>query len=155
MPSDQWKSNFQTKATKEQINRYEASKEIHATHDTSFALSEVAGSRKAEEEKNDPCCAESTDAVTVYSHGLESLDLMPPSLEMTVGVLTVSDRVSMGVYEDASGPMVKKCIDEFVVRFPHVKAVVTREFVVPDEKEVIAKVINAWSSSEAGSQLFT
>lgn len=56
-----------------------------------------------------------------------------------VGVLTVSDRVSRGVAEDASG----KVMAEMAASLPD--ASIAETAVVPDERERIAETLRTWS----------
>ncbi len=59
-----------------------------------------------------------------------------------VGVLTVSDRVSRGEAEDASGPELVRLVQE-VLGWE-----VTRTAVVPDEREQIAAILRRWADEE-------
>jgi len=59
---------------------------------------------------------------------------------ITVGILTVSDRASQGVYKDLSGPAV-------VASLPTHAFTVVRTAIVPDDKGVIAATLEAWSES--------
>lgn len=55
-----------------------------------------------------------------------------------VGVLTVSDRCSLGEREDQSGPAIKNSL-------PGDKFVVALEAIVPDDKKIIADTLKRWS----------
>ncbi|MDQ2798280.1 MAG: MogA/MoaB family molybdenum cofactor biosynthesis protein [Armatimonadota bacterium] len=55
-----------------------------------------------------------------------------------VGVLTVSDRCSLGEREDLSGPAIKDSL-------PDDKFVVALEAIVPDDKKIIADTLKRWS----------
>ncbi len=55
-----------------------------------------------------------------------------------VGVLTVSDRCSLGEREDLSGPAIKDSL-------PGDKFVVALEAIVPDDKKIIADTLKRWS----------
>jgi molybdopterin adenylyltransferase len=59
---------------------------------------------------------------------------------ITAGILTVSDRSSRGERADASGPVIREMVAGAL------GGTVTREGVVPDEVEVIAATLRAWSS---------
>ncbi len=59
-----------------------------------------------------------------------------------VGVLTVSDRVSRGVAEDRSGPLISQMVRE------RLGALVVAEQVVPDERYVIEEILRRWSDEE-------
>jgi molybdenum cofactor synthesis domain-containing protein len=154
MPSTEWKKTHQLKATKEQLQLYEASKAIHAKHNPSNAMSDVAslaGNDGVDSTVLEPCCPESTAAVGIRPPTPAPTTIVPPSVALTVGVLTISDRVATGVYADESGPTIKRMLKDFELRFPQVKIVVTREQVVPDEQEDIASVLREWSAHKNGS----
>ena len=127
MPPKEWKSTFQRKATTEELERYESSKRHHAAHPEDVlvpVIPKVSSATGSEvEEQENPCCPESTDPVV---GGAEScaplvetlLPLRVKTLNLEVGVLTVSDRVSAGVYEDKSGPTIQECLREFAAQYP-------------------------------------
>lgn len=63
-----------------------------------------------------------------------------PSLPPAIGILTVSDRASRGIYDDESGPAIESALREFLstpCRFDR--------RVVPDEREQIAAAITAFA----------
>jgi hypothetical protein len=126
MPAKVWKESYQTKATPDQLARYEASKAHHAQH-AEEATVEVRAAASAKVGvvgiPLDPCCPDSTDAVPCAA----PLSLRPPpALALTVGVLTISDRAFAGVYADASGPMVERCLSEWAQGVPQVTVRVTK-----------------------------
>ncbi|HEY65831.1 MAG TPA: molybdopterin adenylyltransferase [Caldilineae bacterium] len=59
-----------------------------------------------------------------------------------VGVLTVSDRVSRGVAEDKSGPLISRMVRD------RLGALVVEEQVVPDEQYLIEEVLRRWADEE-------
>ena len=65
---------------------------------------------------------------------------------MKIGVLTVSDRGSRGEYEDRSGPLVVQIVQS---RAP--KWEISHRAIVPDDLQVIADTLVAWS--DAGANL--
>lgn len=67
---------------------------------------------------------------------------------MQVGIITVSDRASEGVYEDLGGPALKKAAQEYVWS-------VIAEAVVPDDLEKIQETIRSFSSQGCGLILTT
>jgi len=159
MPTAEWKKAHQTKATKAQMDRYEASKIIHAKHDASVAQSNVPTSLSSAplselttEKQFDPCCPVSTAPVGVgqATVALPAAPPPPPPVSIKVGVLTVSDRVTRGVYSDESGPMAIGCLEEFALRFPQVSLQIVRQAAVPDEQEDIKRILREWSLGEAG-----
>lgn len=59
-----------------------------------------------------------------------------------VGILTVSDRASLGEYEDRSGPVIRQIVTD------RLQAKVVQYAVVPDEQKPIRDVLEMWSSQE-------
>jgi molybdopterin adenylyltransferase len=66
-----------------------------------------------------------------------------PQSIMRIGILTVSDRASRGVYEDKSGPAVRECLTEFLscAWEPHA-------ILIPDEQEQIEATLKAMCDDE-------
>lgn len=60
---------------------------------------------------------------------------------MRVGILTISDRVSSGRMEDASGDAIERSLDA-----PNTQ--ILRRDVVPDDEERIAAVLRAWADDD-------
>lgn len=67
---------------------------------------------------------------------------------MTVGIITVSDRASEGVYEDLGGPALKKAADS------HGWSVIA-EAIVPDDLTRIQETIRSFSAQGCGLILTT
>ena len=67
---------------------------------------------------------------------------------MTVGILTVSDRASAGVYEDHGGPALRKACEDY-------GWTVGAEAIVPDEIERIRESIRSFSAQGCGLILTT
>lgn len=67
---------------------------------------------------------------------------------MTVGILTVSDRASAGVYEDHGGPALRQACQGYGWE-------VTAEAIVPDEIERIRESIRSFSAQGCGLILTT
>lgn len=67
---------------------------------------------------------------------------------MTVGILTVSDRASAGVYEDHGGPALRKACEGY-------GWTVGAEAIVPDEIEPIRASIRSFSAQGCGLILTT
>jgi len=59
-------------------------------------------------------------------------------MAISVGILTVSDRSYRGEREDASGPLIRQLVAE------RLGAVVEREGVVPDERDIVASTLVVW-----------
>ena len=131
------------------------------------------------EKKLDPCCPDSSADIsnlipplypgiffkesTVGSGSGKHLDIadlvrsIPSSLDaLTVGVLTVSDRASNGVYTDESGPEAIKCVEEFAKAVSSIatsldsacRIAVTRTRILPDDISQIEAALREWSSTE-------
>ncbi|MCS6866276.1 MAG: molybdopterin adenylyltransferase [Gemmataceae bacterium] len=62
---------------------------------------------------------------------------------MRIGILTISDRASSGVYEDKSGPAIRACLQEMLTCEwqPHY-------LVIPDEQEQIEATLKAMADDE-------
>ncbi|HSL99518.1 MAG TPA: molybdopterin adenylyltransferase [Candidatus Limnocylindria bacterium] len=60
---------------------------------------------------------------------------------MRAGILTVSDRSSRGEREDASGPSLRRFLEERGVKTGRLE-------IVPDEEEQIAAVLREWADGE-------
>lgn len=67
---------------------------------------------------------------------------------MTVGIITVSDRASEGVYEDLGGPALKKAAEGYGWS-------VNAEAIVPDDLKRIQETIRSFSSQGCGLILTT
>ncbi len=141
----EWKRRHMKKVTDEQLERYNASKSLHATHDKELlatrsqkvnAQHEAAATKPTEaavqicipKHQNsllsDVCCQE-VDAIApsgaktnpVSEHKIPR----PPAgiTKLTIGILTVSDRAAANAYEsgDLSGPMVESTIRGLIDSF--------------------------------------
>src|SRR5215211_2385352 len=62
---------------------------------------------------------------------------------MRIGILTVSDRASRGVYEDKGGPAVRECLTEFLSCEWEPRALV-----IPDEQDQIESTLKALCDDE-------
>ena len=63
--------------------------------------------------------------------------------EVKIGIVTVSDRASTGVYEDRSGPAIVDCLNQFLATpFENVQKV------IPDEQKVIEGTISELTDRE-------
>jgi molybdopterin adenylyltransferase len=62
---------------------------------------------------------------------------------MRIGILTVSDRASRGVYEDRGGPAIRECLSEFITSAwePHA-------LLIPDEQDQIEATLKAMCDDE-------
>ncbi len=140
----EWKKRHMKKATDEQMERYNASKSLHAKHDkellatrsqkvtlqneTTTTKSSQTAARVCVPQQNsllsDVCCQE-VDAIAPLE--AETKDMSehkiprPPagSTKLTIGILTVSDRAATNAYEsgDLSGPMVESTLHTMIDSF--------------------------------------
>ena len=172
MEYSRWKALHQSKATPAQLEAYSAGKARHAQHpaavnaaakgakskkkpsSTETSDSKARNSRPQPSSKlSDVCCQPpgAAQAETRASSAAAAASLVVPvayrgkTLPLRVGVLTVSDRVSKGVYEDKSGPLIQEVLRRFS-RERGVDIRVTKHSVVPDEAEDISKTIRTWAT---------
>ena len=69
-------------------------------------------------------------------------------MQITIGIITISDRASGGQYEDLGGPAVKAAADK---RGWYVRA----EAIIPDDKEAIQETVRSFSAQGCGLILTT
>lgn len=69
---------------------------------------------------------------------------MPESTPIRIGIVTVSDRASQGVYEDKGGPAIRQCLGE-ILSCPWEP--VPR--LIPDERPVIEEALRVLCDKEA------
>jgi molybdopterin adenylyltransferase len=70
--------------------------------------------------------------------------------KLKIGILTVSDRASQGIYEDLSGPAIKNVVDKYTndsCDFAYL--------IIPDEEELILEKLIHLSDVEQCSLIFT
>src|SRR5579883_1088514 len=69
---------------------------------------------------------------------------------MRIGILTISDRASRGVYEDKGGPAIRECLNEFLSCEwePHA-------LVIPDEQDQIEATLKAMCDDEGCCLIIT
>lgn len=71
-------------------------------------------------------------------------------MEVKIGIITVSDRASAGIYEDLSGPAIKKVIDSYL------KSDFTTVYkVIPDEQHIIEQTIKSMAKQKCSLILTT
>lgn len=73
--------------------------------------------------------------ISTHMHEEQANEVQHPS-DVRIGIITVSDRASQGIYEDKGGPALLSCLQDFL-KTPFVAQ--TR--VIPDEEELIAQTI--------------
>jgi molybdopterin adenylyltransferase len=64
-------------------------------------------------------------------------------MQITVGIITISDRASSGEYQDLGGPALKKAADDFGWQ-------VQAEAVIPDEVEKIQHTLRSFADQGCG-----
>ncbi|GBG30931.1 Gephyrin [Hondaea fermentalgiana] len=159
MPYGDWKKQYQTKASPEKMAALDASKEIHAQHPgldfkISASAQEGAPARPAVATSaptgpimSDVCCQDPMEPSGRSAEVvIKNLKCWAPTGEaketvtLRLGILTISDRASKGVYKDESGPEIAKCVTLFANEFSLVKLAVEPTLkLVPDEKpDIIA-----------------
>src|SRR5882757_7708356 len=74
--------------------------------------------------------------------------VLQPSRQITVGIITISDRASAGDYEDLGGPALKKAAQDAGWQ-------VLAEAIVPDDKARIQETIRSFSQQGCGLILTT
>lgn len=70
--------------------------------------------------------------------------------KIKIGILTVSDRASQGIYEDLSGQEIKKVVDHYTYENCHFIYII-----IPDEEDLIAEKLIYLSDIEKCSLIFT
>lgn len=147
VPYKEWKATHQAKATPEQLALFESSTAHHAEHGPSRP--------HVPPPLSDVCCVESSAlACAAPKGGVAPAAPTPaePDYELEVGVLTVSDRASAGVYEDLSGPETQRALEEYGARTGAWRVRVRRTAVVPDELAQIEGTLKAWSAPEQSGE---
>jgi len=73
----------------------------------------------------------------------------PYNVSMKIGVLTISDRGSRGEYQDLSGPLAVKIIEE------RTGWMVVKTAVIPDDLNSISDTLIAWSDNDSLNLILT
>lgn len=135
MPYDEYKRQFQQKATAEELDAFTALQDRHAKHE-GFDPSPVPPRSL----HSSACCQ---DVETVVAGAVAAGPAKAVSgRAISIGVLVLSDRASSRVYEDRSGPAILQAIAQFAT-FP---ANVGELLVLPDDEHEIVRVLLEWSS---------
>lgn len=146
MPYAQWKAEHQQRASAEQMAAFEQSKQLHAEHGPARP--------PVPPPLSDVCCVDATDvanaaaaAAAACARPVASAAPPPPSdFTITLGVLTASDRAAAGTYADESGPEILRALTEHGVATGAWRVDARESAVVPDEREVIRALLEAWSA---------
>ena len=138
MPYGDYKKKHQTPATAEQMELFKKSHGLHAKHEKVEASAAVVRPSSA-------CCDPVTDVQPVCD-----LSVPAHTTPITLGILTVSDRASHGIYEDESGPEISKSVDVytsatkgFTVQNSHSECVSDD---LPLIKEALSKLVSVGSN---------
>eukprot|EP00471_Norrisiella_sphaerica_P012504 CAMPEP_0184505074 /NCGR_PEP_ID=MMETSP0113_2-20130426/52797_1 /TAXON_ID=91329 /ORGANISM="Norrisiella sphaerica, Strain BC52" /LENGTH=293 /DNA_ID=CAMNT_0026894745 /DNA_START=365 /DNA_END=1246 /DNA_ORIENTATION=+ len=131
------------------------------------APSQAAKEGNASEEKkekaegegalSDVCCRPVEEVAAAARASAASLDdsllakktNLPPDFQISVAVLTVSDRAHDGVYSDESGPAIENAIKQYAAA-SNLKLLLTARKVVRDDVKEISRSIKAWTDNEGG-----
>jgi len=142
MPYSEWKKTHQAKASEEQLRRLEETKTGHAKHES------VAPVNQPPRMLSDVCCAPVDPAMIPDKPSLAHSLVQPAQcVAVRVGVLTVSDRASAGLYADLAGPEVCRCLEEFARGAGRNSWSLQFEAksVVPDDQTSIIRKLEEWS----------
>lgn len=139
----EWKKHHQKKATDEQMERYNGSKDIHAKHDKDLlatrsskgATSHIKNTPPEHSQNSQICikepaqsnsvllsdvCCQDVDALVAPANGTTAAHQTPRPpkgiMNLKIGILTVSDRASRNEYEtgDLSGPAVENTVSSLI-----------------------------------------
>jgi len=145
MPYGEWKMKHQTPLKKGQVDPHSHAKAGGAG---GIADTAAAGPR--------PCAGHVMDAMVAAV-------APPPVLSVAIGILTVSDRASAGIYQDTSGPAVCKTLRELRLDGGgssgsgqlawNISRLETA--IVPDELEAIQACITDWCDTQALNLIVT
>ena len=170
MPYSAWKKTHQAKASEEQLRRLEETKAGHAQH-PKVTVPEAAAPAPADgQQASNPTTAAPPAPPFPPARLLSDVccepvaGLAPPpprksvpqpaeTVDVRLGVLTVSDRASSGVYEDLSGPAVQRCMRDFSqLSATNWRLRLARSALVADEVAEIQSVLLEWSGKGARPQ---
>lgn len=147
MPYKEWKAQFQKKATPEQLEAYDASKDNWARHDKSLLEPRAPKSNvccQAVDEQPQPALTRVlTRTAPVRTAPLPLLSAYRNGTLPKIGVLTVSDRAFRNEYEtgDLSGPAVVHELNRLVKNLP---ADSIETAIVPDDAAAIIAKCQHW-----------
>jgi hypothetical protein len=170
-----WKKRHSKKASGEQMQLFNDSKSKWAKHDKAVLAkrAEVPTEKKqlANNEAatcppksssllSNVCCQEVDDEIPVAvpdtANSKKTRELppyqtpSPPSICLSLGVLTVSDRAYTGEYKtgDLSGPAVQEAVDVAVMSYGgSVQLDKTENAIVPDDIETIKSKLKEWTDT--------
>ena len=183
MSYKEWKTTHQSKASDEQLKRLEETKAGHAKHSPPPPVAAAAppstlppppdGLRGMPAPPppggglSDVCCVPADELVpggspacTLPAPGPPPVVQPAAAVPIQLGILTVSDRASEGVYEDLSGPEIASCMEGFAASpaGSRWQLATSRRGIVPDDAARITATLREWSApaprewSDAGAE---
>mmetsp|Transcript_13385 Transcript_13385/g.23977 ORF Transcript_13385/g.23977 Transcript_13385/m.23977 type:complete len:317 (-) Transcript_13385:1592-2542(-) len=148
MPYAEWKKEYQTKATKEQMEQFQRMKNLHADHPDFVAPGKDKGAATKSKPiiRSDVCCdvgkGDKCAADMVARISRNTVVQGVKRARIRLGVLTVSDRASKGVYDDESGPEIKQCFTAYASKVESFLVDAPVEYkLVADEKNEIEQAL--------------
>ena len=149
IPYKDWKKKHQAPATDEKMRALEESKAGHAQHEPApEVVTQPSPAPAAPPPLSDVCCQP-------VETGLLPLACAPPPrveppsapVAIRLGILTVSDRASAGVYEDLGGPEVAAAVERFVASgaAPGCTLGAVVRATVADESDDIQAALRRWT----------
>mmetsp|Transcript_3699 Transcript_3699/g.7930 ORF Transcript_3699/g.7930 Transcript_3699/m.7930 type:complete len:323 (-) Transcript_3699:449-1417(-) len=153
MPYKEWKGTHQAKASEEQLRRMEETKHMHSKHSPVPSAPAQQTSSLSGPLLSDVCCQPVAQLPLAHAPA----PVIPPpavQVEVRVGILTVSDRAAAGVYGDASGPEVKRCLEIYAATEGAAcwTLLLGATALVADEKEHICAKLREWSKPADGGR---
>ena len=167
-----WKKRHQKKATDEQLERYNASKDLQAVHDKELLASrgdpasvpKQTSTKKGEQVENEPqnahsrallsdvCCQDVDEPVANVEKASAPASGLPSNLppKLRIAVLTVSDRASKNEYPtgDLSGPAVVQAVHNVLSSQHDIQVDTSTTSVVPDQAEAIQSQLESWCQND-------
>jgi molybdopterin adenylyltransferase len=172
-PYKEWKQSHQSKASEEQLRRMEETKSLHAKHAPPPDVPVAAPSQTKTATRpattttaapaapgglSDVCCVPEEELAAIAAAATDGtacpaapLAIPQPdaTIEIHLGVLTVSDRAHQGTYQDLSGPEVQRSMQAFAESAygARWRLATARTAIVPDEQPSIVQKLTEWSSA--------
>jgi molybdopterin adenylyltransferase len=143
MPYDTYKKQYQTKATQEQLDLFKSTEQFHANHAgfdaTPVPKSNVCCDEEGNDNNDNACETVDIKAANVNEHKVSSLEA---TFSIKIGIITLSDRASKGIYKDASGTAMQAIITNHTT-YP---CVIGDYALLPDDKEAITAKLREFST---------
>lgn len=175
MSYDAYKKAYQTKATADQLDKFNATKNMHAKHDPNFLQTKpnfegprknisTSKTGKPAPALSDVCCekpgallSSETEAVNyALKSELPRVAGVDKRVSIRLGVVTVSDRAYAGKYMDESGPKIVKCFSMFAARSGSVEIVTeTKTSLINDDPGMISDCLISLSDNDMCNLIIT